>query len=508
MNETVDSLGLIVDDIKKLLYHLPIGAQKVLRKTMLDVCNIFMHKKNIETSLVEALPDWTPGQSIKVDNMHLEYIAKHDIAKQFDRRWASQHEIMSQFVPLATYKWYVSIGDLSIPFQLDMHITLQDRTGKRQDKIMYVLWYNKDTWSHIITKDNIIPKTATKALNKAVLETIASHYDIKNYLFDGSFRRAPIKINNPLDISSMKQAEYNLFRSVKEKNHIPPTALYDQEGSDLYRKVTLSPEYSKMVEQETDMIKENITKIAPYVGENTNIVDLGAGSGEKVVALIRSLISQQDDKDKPYNYIATDSSMYTLLHLWQTKSNVNSDGNIHFNLRRNLIEDSNEFKKLTWKTITFLWGTLGNYEQPERELIAKKIIDSLWENEAAMVSVFLVDENKTEEEMTNPYQNEISKRFTFRILDKMWRHTNVIDYKPRYNKENTTVILEWVFAEPQLISYKDMNISKKPGETITLSISHLFSPKEIQELFESQGGEIKEAFTKNNSYMFIVQKAL
>lgn len=71
----------------------------------------------------------------------------------------------------------------------------------------------------------------------------------------------------------------------------------------------------------------------------------------------------------------------------------------------------------------------------------KKIIDSLNEEESAILSVFLHDDSSADE-ITAPYKNELSKKFSFRVLEQMGFHTKSITYNPRYDEETHNVLLE------------------------------------------------------------------
>ena len=155
--------------------------------------------------------------------------------------------------------------------------------------------------------------------------------------------------------------------------YLPSKYFYDDRGSELFSKITETPEYYP-TQCEFNILQSKGRDIAQSLGQtNMNIVELGAGDGRKTLLFLRQLLENQQN----FEYHPIDISEYAIEKLDQT-------------LKRELPELSHQglvgeyFVSLKWikenkkgkNVILFLGSNIGNFHLAQ----ALVFLRSLWKN--------------------------------------------------------------------------------------------------------------------------------
>ena len=157
----------------------------------------------------------------------------------------------------------------------------------------------------------------------------------------------------------------------KKDKKLNPKWFYDYEGSKIFEQITKLDEYY-ITRTEIDILKKNQDEISKCIGEHATIIEPGAGAGEKIKILIKSL-------KKPELYVPSDISKTYIrdiaTNLEKALPNIKIEPWV-FDFQSNEKIPSHIYQKKN--LTTFLPGsTIGNFEPLDAINFLKKVKNQL-----------------------------------------------------------------------------------------------------------------------------------
>lgn len=289
-----------------------------------------------------------------------------------------------------------------------------------------------------------------------------------------------------------------------DRKKISSKYFYDDNGSDLFTQITKLEEYY-LTDCEKEIFENNAGEIIAKFGDGPlNIVELGAGDGQKTIVLLKELTKKGID----FEYIAIDISKHALEVLFDfVKTEI---PNIKFQALVGDYTQGLQFlnKNSNNKNIClFLGSNIGNFKREEM----KKFLRSLWLNlkdgDDLLVGMDLV---KDPEILVPAYSDKegVTAQFNLNVLNRMnevlGANFNVQDFRhyALYNPHTMAM-------ESYLISLKDQSvtlsaINKKFSfyemEHIHMEYSFKFSNKMISKLSKQCGFEEVQLFKDKREF--------
>lgn len=283
--------------------------------------------------------------------------------------------------------------------------------------------------------------------------------------------------------------------------HLPSYLFYDKIGSEIFEDITKIPEYY-LTKCESQIIQKYSKSILEKVQTNElNIIELGAGSGEKTELLLKE-ISETDCK---IQYIPIDISEDALIKLqkkcekYGTFTKIVSE-NIQ-GLKQYYSKENNR-KTL----ILFLGSSIGNYNYKDGVQFFKNIKACMKKGDYFLIGFDLKKETKT---MIKAYDDDVgvTSAFNINLLKRLNKEFgsdfDVTKFKhfETYNP-HVSAMESWLISlEKQTVQFPNCQpIIFKEQEYIHMEISSKYSFDDIQDLARESGFEIIENFMDDRKY--------
>lgn len=228
-------------------------------------------------------------------------------------------------------------------------------------------------------------------------------------------------LNTDFNESDMLKAE--LLEGLKSKSkYINPKFFYDEKGSQLFEEIMQLPEYYP-TRTEISLLKKHHKEIAAVVGEDTVLIEPGAGNCEKIQYLLATI--------DPSCYIPVDISADFLFECAAMLQKKFPDIDIHaiaddMQARINIPETYNDNKKV----IFYPGSTIGNYTPDDALEFLKHARQTAGENGGLLIGV---DLQKDKEILDAAYNDEqgVTAEFNLNVIN----HVNNLldcDINPEY----------------------------------------------------------------------------
>jgi dimethylhistidine N-methyltransferase len=290
----------------------------------------------------------------------------------------------------------------------------------------------------------------------------------------------------------------------KESKRIPCKYFYDEEGVELFCKITELDEYY-LTDCEFEILENHKQDIIKAVGEtNFNLVELGAGDGQKTKVIINQIL--EDKLDVKYIPIdISEEAMISLIHKFNgNKIDINIEG---------LVGDY--FEGINWlakngihqNLVLFLGSNIGNFEKEEAEIFLGRLHDALNPGDFLLIGFDL----KKDENVLNKAYNDtkdVTAHFNLNLLSRINKElggdfkAGQFKYFGSFNEMSGAV-------ESYLVSQKDQTVhlnsigrsfTFQKGERIHTENSFKFTESEIQGLAKQTGFKIIQNFTDSKGY--------
>lgn len=200
----------------------------------------------------------------------------------------------------------------------------------------------------------------------------------------------------------------------KTPKTIPSKYFYDQRGSDLFERITKLEEYY-LTECEREIIINQLPRVLKGLGDNLNIVELGAGDGTKTIDLLRSIENSVPSID----YHAFDISFGALQRLAQRLQGLPKKIKRHYSV----VDFSKGIELVTCdknrkNILLFLGSSIGNMTPNESTSFLRSLSEKLNPGDRWVIGFDLVKERSILEKAYNDSQG-VTRDFNLNLLSRM-----------------------------------------------------------------------------------------
>ncbi len=285
--------------------------------------------------------------------------------------------------------------------------------------------------------------------------------------------------------------------------HLPTRFIYDDEGSRLFEEIMRLPEYY-LTRAEQEIMNTYSGEIASIIGnEKFNLIELGAGNGEKTATLIKQLLEEK----KTFRYVPIDISEGAIAALHHEL------GRQFGNLKIEGI-NSDYFEGLRWikdhsgrrNVVLFLGSNIGNFQLDHQHLFMKKLSQCLKPDDYLLIGFDLI---KDYELIRRAYFDGagVTARFNLNLIHRINRELganfNVEEmayysaYNP-YKKRNEAYVYSKCEQEVE-IKANNKSYKLEAFEPINTEYSYKYSIADTDRLAAEYGFDVKGHFLDSES---------
>lgn len=267
-----------------------------------------------------------------------------------------------------------------------------------------------------------------------------------------------------------------------------PKYLYDSLGSALFDAICCLPWY-RITRAENQLLSRKASELADKIGAPARIIELGCGSGEKIVTLLRGC--QTFRKKTSVHLVDVSSTALAWseqrLREFEKTRVVTHQLDYEEGLQRASANRQPEETLL----VMFLGSSLGNYDPRSSIELLQKIRNKLKVGDALLLGIDLV---KREEELLRAYDDPLgvtaafNKNLLQRINGELGGNFNLNHFNHRiiWNHEAARIEMHLVSTKNQevLIPLADCKAGFIVGESIWTESSYKFETQTIVDLVE------------------------
>jgi dimethylhistidine N-methyltransferase len=298
-----------------------------------------------------------------------------------------------------------------------------------------------------------------------------------------------------------------VLRGLKaQKKYISSKYFYDDEGSRIFRDIMAMPEYYPTAcEAEIFMThKRSIGELFCRDCSAVDLVELGAGDGQKTTIIIEDLLKQK----VRFRYIPVDISEEAVLQLAGAMNQSYPDlvmeprvGD-YFHMLADL---SRVYPNR--KVVMFLGSNLGNYDYPQSIAFLSQISAAMSCDDLFFIGL---DMKKDPEVIRLAYDDPHghTSEFNLNLLRRMNRelgadfNTDQFYHRPAYDPESGVATSHLVSNKNQVVTIALCNesIAFREGESIYTEMSQKYDLNMIQDMAETAGFSVEKNFFDNRKY--------
>ena len=311
---------------------------------------------------------------------------------------------------------------------------------------------------------------------------------------------APVFLTDSQPLIQLDLAEEIKTGLLAQSASISPKFLYDNLGSHLFTAITLLPEYYP-TRIENEIFGQYRNEIAEVVGQNSSLIDLGAGNCQKAESLFESLM--------PTSYIAIDFSIEYLQEILPKLQNkypqvdmygVGMDFSANFSLPVVVPQAK--------RTFFYPGSSIGNFLATEAEHLLRQIRAQI-DKGGLLLGVDLM---KGEDILRTAYDDslKLTAAFNLNILrvvnGLLGSDFGVKDFRHTI-KVNTVLNRVELYLEALsdlIVSWPGNSRAFKRGELIHTENSHKYTLDSIQALLTRAGYRAFNIWTDPQDYFAVI----
>lgn len=289
-----------------------------------------------------------------------------------------------------------------------------------------------------------------------------------------------------------------------KRKYLSSRYFYDDKGSQLFKKIMDLEEYY-LTRSEYEILSLQASDIYESLkfNEAFNIVELGAGDGQKTIEFLRYLKKAQVD----FTYIPIDISQEANDMLLQNISkslgeiNVRAMTGDYFDMLDRLKQDSKP------SLILFLGSNVGNYSIDDAIDLLKNINNTMSAGDSFLLGVDLKKHPKT---IANAYNDSkgVTRAFNLNLLERMNRELGADidlrkwDFYSNYNPKTGEVNSFLISLEEQDVNIAALirSFSFEKNELIYTELSRKYSEEELKEVSSESGFDLVRFFKDKKAY--------
>lgn len=293
-----------------------------------------------------------------------------------------------------------------------------------------------------------------------------------------------------------------------DRKTLPSKYFYDAAGDDLFIQIMDLPEYY-LTRAEMEIFREQTDSLIKALGQSPEkpfqLVELGAGDGQKTYHLLKKLLSDGYD----FTYIPVDISANVLEHLKNYLAEELPDLKIR-------IEQGDYFKRLKGlqestqpRVILYLGSNLGNLTDEKSKAFMEKLSRRLTPGDRLVLGV---DKKKSADIVLPAYNDSkgVTAAFNLNLLKRINRELGgefdlaQFRHAPEYDEENGIAIsyLESLVDQDVKIGALGRSFHFAEGEKVRVEISRKYDLPIIREIIADTPFEIETVFQDSQKHFF------
>jgi L-histidine N-alpha-methyltransferase len=274
---------------------------------------------------------------------------------------------------------------------------------------------------------------------------------------------------------------------------LPPKYFYDAAGSDLFERITETPEYYPM--REEGRLLENIAADVMGSLRPAQVVELGSGSSTKT----RALLDAGRADGSLHSYVAFDVSESIILEAGEALEQRYPGLELHgivgdFQRHLDTIPPANGRR-----LVLFLGSTIGNLFHDQRVELLSQIREILGDEDYLLLGTDLVKDTS----IIVPAYNDVAG-VTAAFNRNMLRSINngldgdfdpdAFEHEAIFNHEEARIEMHLRPRTKQVATLRaiDMEVVVTPDETIWTECSHKFTRETVAQMLAAAGLQLRE----------------
>ncbi len=277
------------------------------------------------------------------------------------------------------------------------------------------------------------------------------------------------------------------------QKRISPKFFYDERGSELFDRICELPEYYP-TRTELALMREHMHEVAALVGPHAQVIELGAGSTQKIRLLLDHLID-------PLAYVPVDISAdyllkqaeelaadYPDLYVFPVVADFTQPFKVprdHVNPRRNLV--------------FFPGSTIGNFSRRQALELLEVMAFEAQHDGALLIGV---DLRKDPKRLRAAYNDKagVTAEFNLNVLERLNRelgadfHVEKFCHRAVYDEEKGRIEMRLVSTVPQHVHIAGEELDFAKDEYIITEHSYKYSVEEFHALARQAGFEPKRVW--------------
>ncbi len=280
---------------------------------------------------------------------------------------------------------------------------------------------------------------------------------------------------------------------------LPCKYLYDEKGSELFEQICACKDYY-VTRTEMALMHDCIEEVAHCIGKHANIIEPGAGAGQKTRTLLSAL-------DSPEAYTAVEISPTALAQSAQriteqfpalTVCSVCADFSRPF--------DHAPVAQTNINNVVYFPGsTLGNFDSIEAQRLLQRLKQLAGDKGAILLGVDLLKDRQVLERAYDDSEG-VTAQFNLNLLARLNHELdcdfalNNFTHEARFNGRFNRIEMHLVSQCRQQVHVCGQTISFQQGETIHTENSHKYTLPGLKQLLASAGLCIEKAWTDKKSW--------
>ena len=269
---------------------------------------------------------------------------------------------------------------------------------------------------------------------------------------------------------------------------LDPKYLYDSLGSTLFDTICCLPWY-RITRAENQLLSRRASELADTIGAPIRIIELGCGSGEKIMTLLRACQTFRQKTSVHLVDVSSTALAWSEQRLREFEKALVVTHQLDY--EEGLQTASAHRRPEDTLLVMFLGSSLGNYDTLSSIELLQRIRNNLRVGDALLLGIDLV---KPEEELLKAYDDPLgvtaafNKNLLLRINTELDGNFNLDHFKHRiiWNHEAARIEMHLVSTKNQevLIPLADCKASFTIGESIWTESSYKFETQAIVDLVE------------------------